>query len=82
MKNGNRDRVAVFYLECFGGQSRNRTTDTRIFKTNYYPVSRRESPRNVTKFLSADRFRGRNRTAYRTFVAYRSLAGVNVEQHQ
>ena len=69
------------FLE-FGGQSRNRTTDTRIFKTNYCQVSRRESPRNVTKFLSAERFRERNRTAYRTFVNYRSVAGVFVEQHQ
>jgi hypothetical protein len=65
-----------------GGQSRNRTTDTRIFKTNYYSVSWWESPRKVTKFLSADLFRDRNRTSSRTFVAYRSLTDVIVEQYQ
>jgi hypothetical protein len=63
-------------------QSRNRTTDTRIFKTNHYPASRWESPRKLTNFLAADRFRGRNRTSYRTFVPYRRPLGRFVEQHQ
>ena len=66
----------------FGGQSRNRTTDTRIFKTNHCLESLRESRRILTNFLLAARPLGTNRTSYRTFVAYRSLAGAFVEQHQ
>ncbi len=45
------------FFKCFGGQSRNRTTDTRIFKTNHSTGIDPLNSKNCNKFpdLPADR---------------------------